>query len=517
MSQPAAVARAAAAVVDAPPPSPSPAPTEFAVSNPATGETIARVPIHDDAAVRAIVGRARAAQVPWGALSVGERCARLRPFLTRLMDEGPSLVDLLVREGGKSVADATAEASFIVLPARYYLRHGPRVLKPTRVRMSMFKNLGGHVAWHPRGVAGIISPWNYPFLIPAYELFGALVAGNAAVVKPSEWTPLVMLRTKEIWDRSGAPSDLLQVVTGLGPTGSALIDSGVDLIHFTGSVAVGRRVAAACGERLVPCVLELGGKAPAIIAPGADLDQAASSLVWGAFFNSGQTCIATERVYAVGDTAAPLVEKMAAITARIRVGNPADPDVEMGAMVMPRQVDTVAQQVEDARSKGARIVTGGVRPEGPGRFYPPTLIADANHTMAVMREETFGPAVAVMPVPTVDEAVRLANDSHLGLNAYVFAGSNAEGRRIAARVRAGSVVVNDTLYNYGLGEAPFGGVKASGIGRSHGEEGLRHYCEGRLVMYNRLGFFPFTKLFHYPYSQARTGQMRRLMAWLARR
>jgi acyl-CoA reductase-like NAD-dependent aldehyde dehydrogenase len=484
------------------------------VRNPATGEHVGSVTVASASDVGDAVLRAREAQTAWGTIEVGERCRRLRTYHRALAAKLEDLTTLLSREGGKSRNDALTEASSLLIAAQFYLSRGPSILKSKRIGPWLMKTLSSYVLYAPRGVVGIISPWNYPFVIPLYESFAAWVAGNAVVLKPSEWTPLIAQRAKEIWDACGMPADLFQVVHGFGETGAALMDAGVDKIHFTGSVKVGRLVGRACGERLLPCTLELGGKAPAIVTEDAPLEDVASALTWGGFFNCGQTCIGVERVYAVGRAAQPLAEKLAEKARAIRVGNPADVATEFGAMVFPPQLETVRRQVEAARDAGAQVLAGGAPHPGPGRFYPPTVLAGCRQDMEVMREETFGPVLPVMQVASVEEAVALANDSHLGLNAYVFAGSVEEGRRIAERVRAGSVLVGDVIYNYALPELPFGGIKASGLGRSHGEEGLRAMCEARLISYNRIPRLAPTKLLRYPYSERKMQWMRRMLGWI---
>ena len=484
------------------------------VRSPSTGELIGSVPVHSAEEVRAAVLRARQAQQAWGALDVSERCRRLRAFHRALAAHLGEIAGILRREGGKSHSDALTEASSLLVAAQFYLSKGRKILRPRRIGPWLMKQLSSSVLYAPRGVIGIISPWNYPFVIPLYESFAAWVAGNAVVLKPSEWTPLVAQKAKDIWDAAGLPPALFEIVHGWGETGAALLEAGVDKIHFTGSVKVGRIVGGACGEKLLPCTLELGGKAPAIVTEDAALDDVASALTWGGFFNCGQTCIGVERVYAVGRAAGPLAQKLAEKARNIRMGDPEDAATEFGAMVFPPQVETVRRQVEAAREAGAEVLAGGTAHAGPGRFYPPTVLSGCRQDMEVMREETFGPVLPVMQVASVEEAVELANDSHLGLNAYVFAGSVDEGRRIAERVRAGSVLVGDVIYNYALPELPFGGVKASGLGRSHGEEGLRAMCEARLISYNRIPGFSPTRLLRYPYSETKRAWMRKALGWM---
>jgi succinate-semialdehyde dehydrogenase/glutarate-semialdehyde dehydrogenase len=346
------------------------------------------------------------------------------------------------------------------------------------------------------------------------ETLMSLIAGNAVVLKPSEITPLIALKAKELWDRTGLPRDLFQVVTGRGETGAALIESGVNQVVFTGSVATGKRVAAACGARLIPCTMELGGKAPAVVCEDAPLERTARALVWGAFANSGQVCVSVERVYIPASIHDALVERVVALTRELRQGDGHD-EVDVGAMTWDRQIDTVERQVDEAVRAGARALTGGKRREGRGRFFPPTVLVDCTPDMPILRAETFGPVLPICKVATVEEAMRLANDSHLGLNAYVFTADRRRGEELAVRIEAGTVMVNDVLSAYGMPETPFGGVKESGLGRVHSDDGLRDLCEKRHVNIDRLGP-PKKELWWYPYSQKTIDLTKRAMRFLYR-
>lgn len=481
---------------------------EIAVRAPATGQLLGTVPVDDPDRVREVVAKAREAQRSWGELRVKQRSKLLKRYLTAIADRMDEAVDLLISEGGKSRYDAVGEVAALFTGATYFLARGPKILRDRKIDGIVKLFLRARITYVPRGVIGMITPWNYPFVIPVYEAFAAWVAGNAVVLKPSEWTPLSAALAKKIWDESGMPADLFGVVNGYGETGAALLESGVDKIHFTGSVKVGKRVAGACGERLLPCTMELGGKAPVVVTEDADVELTAKAIVWGKFFNVGQTCIGVERVYAVGKVAGPLTQRIVEITKDLRQGDGTDDANHVGAMVMPGQVDIMEDQVKDAREKGAKILVGGERAEGPGRFFPPTVIEGTDHNMKVMTEETFGPLLPIMAVSSTDEAVALANDSHLGLNAYVFAGTASRGMRIARRLRAGTVVVGDVIANYALGAIPFGGVKQSGLGRSHGEEGLRAMTETRVLARPPLMSWPVARVLGYPYSLKRSNQAR---------
>jgi succinate-semialdehyde dehydrogenase/glutarate-semialdehyde dehydrogenase len=331
------------------------------------------------------------------------------------------------------------------------------------------------------------------------DVFAALVTGSAAVVKPSEITPLTMKKAKEIYDSTGLPEDLFGVVTGYGETGAALVESGIQKLIFTGGVETGRRVAAACGARLIPCVMELGGKAPLIACADADLERTARAIVFGGFANAGQVCISVERVYAHKDIHDALVRRVKELTGELRVGDPSKDFFDVGAIIFPRQIDVAEKHIADALDKGAEVIAGGHRMPGPGQFFEPTVLARCNDRMTVMNEEIFGPIVPIQKVDSEEEAIVLANRSRLGLNAYVFTKDRKRGRKLAEQVEAGSVVVNDVLVNYGIAEAPFGGIKDSGFGRVHGEEALRDMAEKRHVNYDRIAA-PAKDPLWYPYS-----------------
>lgn len=467
---------------------------------PATGQLLGEAPIQTADEVRRAVERARRAQESWGALPIEERSERILRYRDAIVDRADELVDLLVRECGKPRQEALLhEVTVSADIATYFARVAPKVLAPREIPLHLMKHRKSVVHYTPRGVVGVISPWNYPFQLPMRDVLMALIAGNAAVLKPSEVTPLIALKAKEVWDSAGMPEDLFQVVTGLGATGAALIDSGVQLIVFTGGVATGRKVAAACGERLIPCIMELGGKAPVIACADADIERTARGIVFGGFTNSGQVCISVERVYAHEDIHDRLLDRVVELTRELRQGDPSTEAVDVGAIIFPSQIDIAERHIADAVAKGASVRCGGKRLARSGQFFEPTVIAGCDHAMTVMTQEIFGPIVPFMKVRSDDEAVRLANESHLGLNAYVFSKSREHGLRLAERVQAGSVLVNDVVSNGGCPEAPFGGIKQSGFGRVMGDEALREMCDVRHISVDRVSlgskdplWFPYT-------------------------
>jgi succinate-semialdehyde dehydrogenase/glutarate-semialdehyde dehydrogenase len=364
----------------------------------------------------------------------------------------------------------------------------------------------GLLVREPYGVVGIISPWNYPFSIPATETLAALVAGNAVVLKPSEFTSLVALELHSLLVAAGVPPNVFQVVVGDGATGAALILSPIDKLVFTGSVATGKRIATAAAERLLPAVLELGGKDPMLVLDDADVDVASSAAVWGAFMNAGQTCLSVERCYVHRSLYEPFLEACVEKTKKLRVGPGLDPATDVGPTIHEQQLQTVEAHIEDAVARGARVLVGGSRlPELGRNFYKPTVVADVSHKMRIMRAETFGPVLPVAPFDSDDEAILLANDSEFGLAASVWTRDRVRGEKLARQIEAGTVMVNDVISYFGISEAPHGGVKSSGIGRSHGRFGLEEMVR---LKYLDVDLAPrIKKVWWYGYSAQFARQM----------
>lgn len=458
------------------------------VGAPATGETVGEVRTTAEFEVRAAVARARVAQREWAARTFADRRRVLLGARAHLVRHRDEVVDLLCRETGKPRTDALTELLSLCDVVGWYAKRAGRMLADEHVRPHLLRNKKAMITWRPRGVVGVISPWNFPVLLTFWDALPAVIAGNGCVVKPSEITPLAVQRTRDLLADGGLPPDLLQVVQGRGDVGGWLVDE-VDLVCFTGSVETGRKVMARAAQTLTPVQLELGGKDPMIVLRDADLDRAASAAVWGSLFHAGQVCMSVERIYVEEPVAAEFTRKVLDRVARVRQGvdSPERP-VDIGAITFAPQVEKVERQLADAVARGARVSVGGHRrADLPGRFFEPTVVTGVNHDMDIMRDETFGPVVAIMAVRDGEEAVRLANDSSYGLSASVFTRDTRRGVEIARRIEAGTIVVNDCLVGAQITEVPFGGVKESGIGGRNGPDFLRRYCHAHSIVVDRFG------------------------------
>lgn len=488
------------------------------VVSPATGELVGDVPDAGAAGVAEAVTAARRAAPAWASLPLRERAAALKRWRRAVLDE-PRVVETLVLESGKPRHEVEGiEILYFCELMRFSIRAASRALREETRNPFLFMTKKTQLVRRPLGVVGVVGPWNFPILNNAADAIAPLLAGNTVVLKPSEVTPLTSVLFSELWRRAGNPKDVFQVVTGRGEAGAALVDL-ADGVMFTGSVATGRKVAARAGERFVPCVTELGGKSPLIVLAGADLEAAARAAAWSSFVHSGQACIRTERIYVEERVAERFEERLVAHVKALRQMVPAEAPHDLGAVTFPRQIEIVEKQIREAISRGARVATGGHRREMPGNFFEPTVLLGATHDMEVMKEETFGPLVPVMRVASAEEALRLANDSHLGLNATVF-GPEPEARALARRIQSGNVIVNDVLVNYLVVEAPLGGWKASGHGARHGVEGIRQWTKLSSVTVARPLLLPvgryLARKLAFPYDPKVLALLRRAMRLLYR-
>ncbi len=474
---------------------------ELISRDPATGEEIGRAPLTPPEGVARAVARARAAQRAWANLSFRQRGRVVMRARKIILAELEEIALLISRETGKPVSEAIAmEIAPSLDLMQYFARTAGWQLRRHRIYIGQYGLMGrySYILYKPLGVVGIISPWNFPWAIPLGEIVMALMAGNAVVLKPSRLAALTGLKIKDVFQRAALPDGVLEVVTGDGSTGAALVEAPVDKIMFTGSVAIGKSVAAAAAKHLTPVVLELGGKDPMIVLDDADISTAARAAVWGAFANAGQACAAVERCYVQENIAAQFLERVTAETRKLRQGVGTKTGVDVGAMSSETQLRIVEEHVNEALAKGAQALTGGRRAADLKRsFYEPTVLTNVDHQMEVMREETFGPVLPLMTFKTDDEAVRLANDSIYGLTASVWTRNIARGKKLAGRIEAGTVMVNEVLYTHGIAQTPWGGVKQSGFGRTHGRLGLLELVTPQHIHVNRLPFLPDLWWFRY--------------------
>jgi acyl-CoA reductase-like NAD-dependent aldehyde dehydrogenase len=458
--------------------------THTAVS-PSTGEALEAYSRLDAVQAADAVASAALAFASWSRTSFAERRALLDRVRGLLLEEADTLAGLIAREQGKPVAEAHLAE---ILPALDHLKHvanhGEEALAARETEPAVF--LIGHkrarIEFVPIGPVLIVTPWNYPFSIPITGMAAALMAGNTVVLKPAPATTLIGLAIGDLFNRAGLPRGVVNVVACSDAVAASLVSDGrFGKVLFTGSVPTGRKIMASAAAQGTPVTLELGGKDPAIVCADADLERASSGIVWAAFLNAGQTCASVERVYVEEAVADAFIAKVIEKTKAIRMGDPLAADTDMGPLTLERQREIVNTHVEDARTRGARIETGGERPDGPGHFYPPTVLTGVDHTMAIMRDETFGPVLPIMRVPSLDEAIRLANDSPYGLTASGWTTSEATAARLEKELQAGVVTINDHVYTFSEPTSPWGGVKASGIGRTHGDLGLREMTQPKYV------------------------------------
>jgi acyl-CoA reductase-like NAD-dependent aldehyde dehydrogenase len=470
------------------------------VHNPATGALIATVPVDAPEAVAATVARVRANQAEWEAMGIEARYHWLGKLRDWLLDNEERVLDTMQMETGKVRADAGNEPGYLADLINFYGTRAAGFIGEESVRphTPLLASKKLRIQYRPYPVVGIISPWNFPLILSLGDAIPALQAGCAVVVKPSEFTPLGLTEVIQAWKREIGGPDIFDCVHGIGETGGALVDE-VDFIQFTGSDRTGRKVMARAAETLTPVSLELGGKDPMIVLADADLDRAANAAAWGGMMNSGQICLSVERIYVEEPAYDEFVGKLTSEVSRLRQGaDDADNPKDVGAMTSPNQTAIVEDHVSDAIAAGAKALTGGKAIDGPGDYFEPTVLVDVDHSMKVMRDETFGPVVGVMKVRDAEEAVTLANDSRYGLGGSVF-GERERAEQVARRVECGAVNVNDVLINYFAMDVPMGGWKQSGIGFRHGEPGIKKYCRSESLVITRFGgkreptWYPYTK------------------------
>jgi acyl-CoA reductase-like NAD-dependent aldehyde dehydrogenase len=480
---------------------PATRPADIDSINPATQDVIERFRSTPVEQIPVMMDRARQAQASWAAQPMAFRCALISKLGDRLCVRRSELADRVIRETGKPLVEALfGDVLISVDAAKYYAKHAPKFLRETRVphHNLAVKAKSGSLRFDPYGVIAIIAPWNYPLAIPLGQIVPALVAGNAVIVKGSEITPSCTALIAECIAEAEFPSGIFQVIQGGGMLGAALIEANPDKLIFTGSVETGRRVAAACAERLIPSVLELGGKDAMIVLDDADLEAASSAAVWGAFTNCGQACLSVERIYVQQGIAERFTQLFVVKTRRLKLGPGNDPENEIGPMLRAASVARVELLLQEAQAAGAQILTGGRRrPDLGPCFFEPTIVSNANPSMRLMREEIFGPIVAITSVRTPEEAVAMTNDSPFGLSAGVWTNDAERGRELAALLRVGTVMVNDVGSYFGITEAPHGGRGLSGWGRTHAKIGLLEMIQVKYLDVDRLSHWPKPWWFGY--------------------
>ena len=488
----------------------------IAVENPATGESIRSIPILGPAELEAMAARARAAQPAWAALGFDGRATVMKRARVWLLNNAERVIKTVVEETGKTFEDAQlADLGYTVTALDFWAKNSKKYLRDER--MPSWNNpiaIGKKLVlrYEPFGLIGIIGPWNFPIANSFGDCIPALMAGNSVILKPSEVTPLSSLLMEEMLRECGIPEHVFQVATGDGSTGAALIGVS-DCVMFTGSSRTGKAVMRAAAESLIPCYLELGGKDPMIVCADADIERAANAAAYYSMNNGGQVCISVERVYVEEPVYDEFVERVTDNIKKLRQGPPtAEGTVDVGAVIFPPQIDIVDAHVQDAVAKGAKVLTGGHKRPGAGRFYEPTVLVDVDHTMDCMREETFGPTLPIMKIGDVEEGVRLANDSPYGLQASVWTSDISRGESVARRIEAGVVCVNDAQINYTALNLPMGGWKTSGLGTRHGANGIRKYCKTQSLLVTRRALK--REPFMFPYKASRTLMLRRVYKFL---
>ncbi len=472
--------------------------------NPVTQEKIAEFCVDDRAAVEEKIGRAEKAFPAWRDLSIQERGKYLKRLRGVIYQEADRIADVISTSMGKPKIEAwNAEIIPILNLISYYVKRGPKILADQPIRLHLFFHKKSLLRFEPYGVVAILSPWNYPFSIPMGEIVQALLAGNSVVLKVSEAVLPVSQMIGELFSQAGLPSDLVQILYGAGETGASLVGSSrIKKICFTGSTMVGQKILEQAAKNLTPCVLELGGKDPAIVLRDADIRKAARGIVWGAFTNAGQTCASVERVYVDRSIVQEFTEAVIDETKKLKLKE------DVGAVTLRSQFGRYRAHLEDALKKGAKILIGGSEPAHDQVFFEPTVLINVNHDMIVMREETFGPLLPIMMVDSEEEALQKANDSSYGLTASVWSENQKRALELAKKIEVGTVTVNDCIFTNILPETPWGGYKKSGIGRVHSDMGLREYVQTKHINSDRLSLPPF---WWFPYT-GRTQELSRALA-----
>ncbi len=470
--------------------------------NPATLEEIGRLHAVPKEEVKGMVSRARAACPVWQRMGFKKRAQYLLKARKYLLDNIDDFAKTITLENGKPLTEALTSEIYPIADLIYYFAHNAeKLLKEYTISIGVMGLMArsSRISFQPVGVVGIISPWNFPFSIPAGEAVMALLCGNAVILKPSSITSLIGKKIEEMLKAADIPPGIFQLLLGGAENGEALVEARVDKLLFTGSEAVGQTVMGKCSQNLTPVVLELGGKDPMIVRADANLEQATSGAIWGAFVNSGQCCAGVERVYVHESVYDEFVGMVVHKTEQLKQGPGINPENDIGAMTNQSQLNVVKKHVEDARQRGANILCGGEpNIEYPGYFFKPTVLTKVDHSFCCVREETFGPLMPIMSFEEDRQAIQLANDTRFGLTASIWSKDFKKAKEMAKEILAGTVTINDCVFTHALSQTPWGGRKASGFGRTHSRFGLQELVTVHHIHTNRLACKDF---WWYPYSQ----------------
>jgi len=446
--------------------------------------------------ISTIMTQAKIAQSKWKETTLKERVELMHRVADVVIQQQERIMEVVMRETGKPEQEAMSMEVFSAVDSLvFYAKRAEKWLSDKKIKMHgpmqfLKKTI---ITYKPRGVVVVITPWNGPFILSINPVIQAILCGNSVVLKPSEVTPMSGALVQEIFALAEAPQHLVQIVIGDGETGAELIDQGPDKISFTGSVATGKKIAAKCGEMLIPFSLELGGKDAMIVCSDADVKDAASGAVVGSCMNAGQYCCGTERIYVMDDIYDEFVSEVVLITESLIQSNDCKGDV--GPTFWDKQVDIIEDHVKDAIDKGAKVLVGGKRnPNYEGLYFEPTVLIEVTHEMKIMKDETFGPIISIMKVQSEEEALILANQSHYGLNGNVWTKDLVKGQKLAKSIETGACSVNDMAMSYGVNEVPFGGVKESGLGVVNGKEGLLAYAHAMPIIIGKksASAYPYT-------------------------
>ena len=472
--------------------------------NPATLEVNDEIKMLNEDEVKKVVDKAEKSFDKWSSISFDDRAAFLLKVKNILLEDLDEVAVTITRDMGKPKVEAVIADIMVALDIiSLYSKRGKKISQEYEIPLHLFKFIKkSKIAPRPYGVISVISPWNYPFAIPMSGIVFALLAGNTVVHKPASDTALVGLKIQNLFDKAGLPEGVMNTVITPGAVAEKVLCAPpVRKVIFTGSTDIGKRILKRCADNIIPVVAELGGKDPMIVLEDVDIEYTSNAAVWAAFTNCGQVCASLERLYVHKKIADDLIARVVEKTKELRIGNGEDPTTDVGPLVSESQLQTVMDHVNDAVAHGAKVLVGGKRREDlKGYFYEPTVLVNVNHSLKCIREETFGPTLPIMTFETDDEAIELANDTIYGLTASVFTKDKERGERIAKKVWAGSVLVNDHADSYGLVETPWQGVKESGLGRSHSDDGFREFLYPQHICIDNI---PFGKRrpWWYPYSE----------------